>query len=196
MRRRDLVKYSALMLGVSASGSLAGAVLAGVETTSKLKTPVFNLNQRQLVAALAELIIPATDTPGAIEAGVPRFIEILAGEWYTDVERTIFYSGLESLDQFCAKNFGEVFAACDTAEQSAALSQAERDAAGYLGPTGGFMGGEPDEKAPFFTKIKELTVIGYYTSEVGAKQELHYNPMPMRYEGDYDFADAGRQWSS
>ncbi len=53
-----------------------------------------------------------------------------------------------------------------------------------------------DENTPFFAKIKELTVIGYYSSEVGAKQELAYNPMPMRYEGDYDYAKTGgRQWS-
>jgi hypothetical protein len=50
-------------------------------------------------------------------------------------------------------------------------------------------------KSPFFTKIKELTVLGYYTSEVGAQQELSYNPMPMRYEGDYDFVKVGKQWS-
>ena len=52
-----------------------------------------------------------------------------------------------------------------------------------------------DQNTPFFTKLKELTVLGYFTSEVGAKQALAYNPMPMRYDGDYDFDKVGREWS-
>ena len=57
---------------------------------------------------------------------------------------------------------------------------------------GGFP--EPELAAPFFYQLKELTVLGYYTSEVGATQELAYLPIPGHYEGDYDFT--GKQWSS
>ena len=52
-----------------------------------------------------------------------------------------------------------------------------------------------DQHAPFFNKIKELTVLGYYTSEVGATRELAYNPVPGKFDGDYDYAKVGRQWS-
>jgi hypothetical protein len=53
-----------------------------------------------------------------------------------------------------------------------------------------------DEKSPFFFKLKQLTVLGYYTSEVGGTKELSYNPVPGSYEGDYDFDKVGHQWSS
>ena len=52
-----------------------------------------------------------------------------------------------------------------------------------------------DERTPFFAKLKELTVVGYFSSEVGATEFLEYNPMPMRYDGDFDFAEVGTHWS-
>ncbi|MBK8991508.1 MAG: gluconate 2-dehydrogenase subunit 3 family protein [Gammaproteobacteria bacterium] len=47
--------------------------------------------------------------------------------------------------------------------------------------------------APFFAKLRELTVVGYFSSELGATEFLEYNPMPMRYDGDFDF-EVGTHW--
>ncbi|MGI9284244.1 MAG: gluconate 2-dehydrogenase subunit 3 family protein [Pseudomonadales bacterium] len=196
MNRRELLKRSACVLGGVASGTLTHAVLAGVDGRAKIENPLLNAGQRSAVAAIAELIIPQTDTPGAIEAGVPHFIELMVSDWYTPTERKIFLSGLKALGQFCLASDKKDFVACSTEQQIAALQHAEQESKSYNGEQAQFMSNAVDENTPFFTKIKELTVLGYYTSEVGAKQELNYNPMPMKYDGDFDFAEVGRQWSS
>jgi hypothetical protein len=102
-----------------------------------------------------------------------------------------------SLDDFCKSQFKKNFLACDEAQRTVALKDAEKTALTYKTSAPAFDISQKyvDPNTPFFTKLKELTVLGYFTSEVGAKQALAYNPMPMRYEGDYDFDKTGRQWS-
>jgi len=203
MDRRTLLKNTALLLGGIASSSVTRAVLAGVDGQVAIKTPIFTTIQKEKCSVLTEMIIPQTDTPGAIEAGVPHFVEMMVSDWYTDRERQIFLAGLEALDHYCKENFSKQFLQCNADQRISALEQAELDTEGYKaeasdmtgGGEGSLVPGPEDEGKPFFTKIKELTVLGYYTSEVGAKQELRYDPMPMEYK-DIDFADVGRQWSS
>lgn len=197
MNRREILKITATLLGAGLSGSLSQNVLAGMLPTDKPAKAVFDEATRKSVAVLAELIIPKTDTPGAIEAGVPAFIEMMVGDWFYDGERKIFFDGLASLDTFCREQYKKDFLGCDETQRIAALKEAEKQAAAYKSAAPMFDISQKfvDQNTPFFTKLKELTVVGYFTSEVGAKQALSYNPMPMRYDGDVDFKDVGREWS-
>lgn len=197
MNRREILKITAIMLGAGLSGSLSVNVLAGLVPTAKPSKGVFDEIAQKKVAVLAELIIPKTDTPGAIDAGVPAFIEMMVADWFNDIERKIFFEGLSSLDGFCATQYQKDFMACDELQRIAALENAEQAAKTYKSSAPVFDISQKyvDPNTPFFPKIKELTVLGYFTSEVGAKQALSYNPMPMNYDGDYDFDKTGRQWS-
>ena len=80
-----------------------------------------------------------------------------------------------------------------------AALKAEKNAAAYVSPLPpGFLATMAkliDERTPFFAKLKELTVVGYFSSELGVTEFLEYNPMPMRYDGDFDFAKVGTHWS-
>lgn len=196
MQRREMLKLVGLALGAGLSGSLSSRVLGGDLPTASASRTLFSNEMQKMLAALTEMIIPKTDTPGAIEAGVPKVVEMMVADWYTDTERKIFFDGLISLDMFCSEKFKKIFNRCEPMQQIEALKATEKDAAQYKSTVSLLpFEREIDENTPFFTKLKELTVLGYYTSEVGAKQELAYNPMPMRYEGDYDFIKIGRQWS-
>jgi len=197
VNRREILKIAAAVMGAGLSGSLSTNVLAGLAPTDKPSRIVFDESSRQAVAVLAEMIIPKTETPGAIEAGAPAFIEMMVADWFNDGERKIFFDGLATLGEFCKSQFQKNFLACDEAQRVAALKDAEKRALTYKSnaPMIDVSQKYIDPNTPFFTKLKELTVLGYFTSEVGAKQVLSYNPMPMRYEGDYDFSKVGREWS-
>ena len=196
MKRRELIQNLALITGAALSPSVVQAMINGIDGRVSIENPVLNNAQRKTCAVLSELIIPRTDTPGAIEAGVPHFIELMISDWYTETERTIFIDGLATLENYCHQRFGKPFMQCDEASQIAALSYMEAAGADYKSQlTNMPFAKEVDEYVPFFGKLKELTVIGYYTSEVGAKQELIYQPMPMEYR-DIDYREIGRQWSS
>jgi hypothetical protein len=196
MNRRELLKNAAILLGGLSSASVANALLAGVDGRVKISSPLFTAVQKKMTAVLAEMIIPRTDTPGAIDAGVPHFIELMVSDWYTDRERNIYTEGLASLNEFCLEQFGRDFLSASAEQQITALENAEQRSEQYkpVSPES-VLSKKEDEDKPFFSKIKELTVLGYYTSEQGATQELKYEPMPMRY-GDIDLADVGGQWSS
>lgn len=195
MKRRQLLQNMTLMMSGALAPAAVRAMLWGMDGRKVIRNPQLNDHQRALCRVLAEMIIPQTDTPGAIEAGVPHFIELMVSDWYTDTERGIFFDGLKQMDDVCRQRFSTPFLRASAGQQTEALIYMESEAEKY-------QGSEPavpilpfiDEQQPFFTKLKELTVLGYYTSEVGAKQELEYLPMPMEFR-DIDFADVGRQWS-
>lgn len=193
MYRRDLLKFSSLLLGGAVSGSVSNALAAAAPIHSGLGETIFNEGQQVSVALLSKMIIPATDTPGAIEAGVPDFIATIVSEWYNTDERGSFFRGLKSLDEYCLAVDGNAFnnasedlrlEALRKQEQIAKESHADKD------------NQHSDVDQPFFDQIKELVVVGYYSSEIGAKQEWRYLPMPGQYDGDYDFSQVGRQWVS
>lgn len=195
MNRRETLKMAAVVLGGVLSESLSAAVMAGVNPSGKVSRQLFDASGRKTLEILAELIIPETDTPGAIAAGVPDFIEVMVSDWYTDTERKVFLDGLHELSEYCQQTYGKKINDCSNDEQVSALQWSEQESKKYPAKQSSPLSRAIDENSPFFTKIKELTVLGYYTSEVGAKQELRYNPMPMKYDGNLDFSDVGRQWS-
>lgn len=195
--RRSLLELSLLAVGILPSTAMR-AVMAGA-TVGRDPRKLFSAVQRANVRLITELIIPKTDTPGAIEAGVPEFVETMVADWYTQTERQIFLDGLDGLDAASTSSRGRSFAASTVAEQTAALEALERDARDYRSPPptqSALYGSVVDEQTPFFNKLKELTVLGYYTSELGATQELRYNPVPGHFDGNVPFASIGRQWSS
>ena len=173
MQRRELLKMSALLLGGSVSASLSQALLAGAAATPGAVNR-FNQAQAAAVRLLCDMIIPQTDTPGAVEAGVPDFVATIVFDWYRPNERQVFLKGLAALDESARSRQRRPFHRASERTRTAALE----DAVG----------------TPFFRALKELVVHGYYTSEVGCTQEMIYRPAPGTYDGDVDFADVGRRW--
>jgi len=196
MYRRDLLKFSSLLLGGAVSSSVSRALVAAAPIHSGLVRTIFNQDQQASVALLSEMIIPTTDTPGAVEAGVPDFIATIVSEWYNITERQLFFRGLDALDDYCLSVDGKSFRETSDVTRLEALRRQEQDAIEFHVQQASVDARPSDENPPFFDQIKELVVVGYYASEVGAREELSYLPMPGHYDGDYDFSKVGRQWTS
>lgn len=143
----------------------------------------FTEAQRAAVTAVAEQIIPATDTPGAIAAGAPRFIELMTANWFNDTERALFMDGLTDLQQRANGDFSGLPAA----KQLLLLEQLEEES----GDAAWFQIGNVtrlwDDTAPFICQVKELTVLGFMLSDVGSTQFLRVNPMG-NFDGDIPLA--------
>jgi gluconate 2-dehydrogenase gamma chain len=144
----------------------------------------FTESQRSAVAAIAEQIIPLTDdSPGALEAGTPRFIELMVADWFNDDERKIFIDGLTQLQLRADGDFASL-AAQEQLLLLEALEEEAGDASWYqLGNVIRIW----DEGAPFICQVKELTVLGFMLSEVGGTQFLRENPMG-KFDGDVPLA--------
>lgn len=120
--------------------------------------------EKLLVAAMAEGIIPATDTPGAIGAGVPAFIAMLFADWMMKDEQEAFRTGLSAFDADARSRFGKHFVDCSAAQQLELLTGWDKAVAAARAAGG--------RDLPPFAKFKSLTLVGYYTSAVGQEQEL------------------------
>ena len=139
----------------------------------------FTIEQRALVAAISETIIPKTETPGAIEARVPKFIELIFADWMEPDERESFLLGLKETDTAARFTHGSNFADLSASQQLTLLETIE---AGINHPwleLGGpsFTDADAPKDIPFILVMKELTTIGFFMSEKGATEVLSLNPM-------------------
>ena len=210
MDRRQLLIRAAAAFGTALAAPVAMAVKAGAQPGAAVQNPVFTDWQREMMRRMVDMIIPRTETPGALDADVPHFVEMLVSDWYHDGQRSFFFDSLRVIDNHCRTSFGKGFLDCSEAQATLALEDAEADALGSLsdgvpGPsgTGGAiqvgdpaMWGDarPDAGSRFFNEIKALTVLGYYTSEIGGRAELIYDPVPGEYNGNVDFYAVGKHY--
>jgi hypothetical protein len=134
----------------------------------------FDPHQNATVTAVADRIIPATDTPGATAARVNEFADLLLAEWVPEERRTHFLAGLADLDARARAAFGKDFVDGAESDQVRLLTLLEDEAFRLKDQPGA----HPE---PFFRMIKWVTMYGYYTSEIGARQELHFEIVPGRY---------------
>jgi hypothetical protein len=123
------------------------------------------------LSMVCERIIPADETPGAIAAGVPRFIDHMLTAWYDAPERDRVVTGLEELDQLARARFGRAVVEAGAEQQDTLLL--DLDALG---------------NKSWFATVKYLTIWGYYTSEVGVTQELRRPSSGGRYDGCAPYA--------
>ena len=189
-RREALHRVGALLGGIVSAPTVAG-VLSGCERMagSDWSPQTLTSPQSQMVDTISEIIIPATDTPGASAANVNRFIDAMIGESYQPDDRDRFLQGLEDVDARCKNAYDAPFLECTVEQQRALVGELDDDTFGADAP-------EFDRDAPpFFRMMKELVIIGYYTSEIGATKELKTNVVPGYYDGDVPYEEVGRAWA-
>jgi gluconate 2-dehydrogenase gamma chain len=200
MNRRDAIQRASLVLGYALTGPAIVGVLQGCKASPELtyKPVFFSEDQALVISELTEIIIPKTSTPGAKDAGVPGFIDQMLKEIYTKEQQDDFLKGLAEFDADAEKEYGDHFATC-TPEQRTAQVKKYHDAAFAKGVDGGSSGwwnaGSGGDK-PFILKVKELTILGFFTSEPGATKVLQYNQVPGPFKGCVPLADVGKAWAT
>lgn len=197
MERRDWLKTAVLGSGAAAAGPLVTQIAPAAEaeagTAGEWKPLLFDEHQNKTVVALAELVIPETDTPGAEAAKVNEYIDLMLHDVDPDKGHE-FLKGLGWLDGYAIRLHDAPFVALDSADQTAILESL--DAAGGSGPTGQasifetVVNAEPSAAdtdsadlavgAAFFKRMKRLTIEGYYTSRIGIA-ELNKNGVPSTF---------------
>ena len=194
MNRRTAVKSLGVLLGAAVSPGVARAISAGYRAPLVGSAyRVLTAEQGELLATLVEIIIPATDTPGARAARVDAYIDGLLADVFTADERAQFLAGLDDVDARTRAAHGVIFVET-TPERRVTLMQAMAEEGKNAPPRPRRRRPKP-EPGPFFPWLKELTVVGYYTSEIGATQELKYVHVAGRYDGDVPYRTVGRAYS-
>jgi hypothetical protein len=171
-----------LFAPIARAAGLAGKATRPVISDGPPSVQVFTPAQHELMTALSERVMPTTDTPGAIAAGVPQYIEKLLADWAWPDERKPIIAGLDLLDAKSRKDNGVPAAKATPEQQDALLTAAMNDQF----PNG----------AAFFENFRQLVLTGYYTSEIGMTQEREYLPVPGEYHGDYPYSNVNKVFSA
>lgn len=203
MKRREFLECAALLIG-GVSASQLGFSLTAEQKTYLASAPSFidrNVDylssaQRNIIAAMTEVIIPRTDTPGAIDAGVPRFVELMAAEWFNAEERAIFEAGLKDLETRIPAQYGDSFEQLSVDKQIDIMNALESAASDTSWYQLGNVQRDFISDAPFICQMKELTAWGFFSSEIGSTQVLRYDPMPMKFDGDIPLSADESSWVS
>jgi len=181
--RRNLLVRAGIVLAGQIALPLARALAAETAPGFSASQAQFTQDQRALVSAISDRIIPTTDTPGAVAAGVPDFIEMMLADSYAPGDRDDFMNGLGIVEGYARVHFEKPFAELSPDAQDRILTFA-------------MQGLIPLLDAGFFAHCRQLVVLGYYTSEIGCKQERVYLPVPGHYDGKYPYAEVRRIFSS
>jgi len=144
----------------------------------------FSVDEGKLVTKIADLLIPTTETPGALDALVPQYMDRVSAKMYTDDETKSFIkNGFKAFAEACKKATGKDFLACSEEAQISFLQAQEKEALESKEPT-------------LFGGLKEAVYRGFFNSELGATEVLIFDPVPGNYDGCIPYSDVNGTWAS
>ena len=197
MERREAVKYISILLGgavIGADAFLSGCKTKTGSTTDWTTEDVAYLNE------IGETILPRTSTPGAKDANVGQFMTVMVNDCYVEADQKAFREGLGKLNDASEKKFNKNFMGITPQQRTELLTEMDREAKEYQKKVGEFNNTENKKEkdeiakgnkgyvkqhmAPhYFTMMKQLTLLGFFTSQEGMTKAVRYLPVPGRYEG-------------
>lgn len=183
MKRREALRLTTIAVG----GSVVGAefFLAGCknETAGAI---LFSEDMIMLLDEIGETILPATDrSPGARAARIGQFMQVMVSDCYSEEEQRIFMNGINAIKTASADVYTRDFMDLTEEERLSLLHRFDTEA-----------NDRNDADTPhFFSLIKQLTLLGYFTSEPGTTQALRYNPIPGEFIGCIPYNRGDKAWA-
>lgn len=188
MNRREALSRVAWIMG----GTIIGTNLFLEGCTRNAATGVevlFEEGNIDLLGNIAETILPQTATPGAKEAGVGSFIPVMIRDCYTPEDQKVFLDGLAKLDETAKTKFSKVFQDLNKEQRTELITAIDKEAKDYQ------KNKKAEDPNHYFSILKELTLLGFFTSEAGATKALRYVFIPGKYDGNYPYKKGDRAWA-
>jgi hypothetical protein len=190
MNRRDALSRVALLLGSTVIG--AEFFLSGCTTSDKKigQSVDFTADDIAFLDEVAETIIPATDTPGAKEAKVGTFMTVMVKDCYDEKQQKIFLAGMTKLNETSTQKYnGNGFMKLTPEQRKELLNALDKEQKEYAKDK------KKEDDPHYFTLMKQLTLLGYFTSEPGATKALRYVPVPGKFEACIPYKKGDKAWA-
>lgn len=186
MNRREALKSVAFLMGSAISATTMGVLFESFTLPEQEKNHVsFSATDEEILAEFADIIIPTTaSSPGAKAAGLGAFIPMMIKDCYPAKLQETFASGLKAMQYQCSKVFGKDFLSMSVEERQKLMTSLRDEAIA-------------SNRAPsFFLLARDLTLLGYYSSEIGCTQAREYLPVPGRYDGSATYTPGQKAWAT
>lgn len=200
MNRREAIKKTVLLTGYALTASTVQAVLSGCEPERRMNwsPKYFSAEQAELITHMAETILPRTKTPGAMDVGVPAFIELMVQDTFNAEDQEKFIAGLADVNDRAQAAYGMPFAQCKAGRQIKLLEKLDAEASAEGIAHREATKGKPETEPyfNFFLAFKSLSLLGYYTSSFVGTKILNYDPIPGAYLGCIPLKETGgKAWA-
>ena len=190
MNRREAISAVGVLLG----GTIIGAefFLTGCKNSDKKTGAIaFSKEDAAYLDEIAETILPTTaSSPGAKAAEVGSFMTVMVTDCYDEEDQQIFLAGMTSLDKSCKQKYSSSFMQTAPEQRHALLVELDKEQVAHQKNKKG------DERSHYFRMMKELTLLGYFTSEIGATKALRYMESPGHYDGDLPYKKGDKAWAT
>jgi hypothetical protein len=209
MERREAVKYISILLGGTVIG--ANAFITGCKTkTGTIRE--WSADDIAYLDEIAETILPRTSTPGAKDAKVGQFMTVMVNDCYEESDQKVFHDGMNKLNDLADKTYNASFMKLTPQQRHDLLVTLDKEAKDYQKKVDDFNKGEDTRERDelqkgnvkyvrqhmsphYFFIMKQLTMLGYFTSKIGMTQALRYEPVPGRYDGCVPYKKGEKAWA-
>lgn len=189
MDRREAINQVSWILGGTIIGS--GIFLeTGCKTSTEKAKDFFDTETIALLNEMGETILPKTSTPGAKEAKVGEFMAVMVKDCYTPKDQEIFRKGIKRLEKRCKEETGKTFMECSQDERTKFFVKMDALQRAYMDAK------TKEEPSHYFRMVKELTLLGFFTSEIGSTKALRYIETPGKYDGNVPYKKGDRMWAN
>ena len=197
MDRRKALKLSAAFMGYSLSGIVFSNMLQGceVDQSEQWNPEFFTKDQAKTIAEIAEHILPKTETPGAKDILLDRFLDKIILNCYTEELKQKFVEGFNAFQTSCKELTGKSFEACSKKERDEVLTKQEEIPFKPARFVWGRLVSPSKGEATFYRELKGLCIFGYFSSEQIGENVLNYDPIPGKFIGCVPLSEIGNAWS-
>ena len=185
LTRRKAITSTVMLLGGSIAAVQLGPLIKRVDAIElDYKLKFLNQHQFDMTKRIADIIIPESDTPGALSANVHQFIDIMLDGWASPKTQDKFIQYFSNTDQRSKSDFGKNFSDLNSQQQFQLLEKLDKESFADISSN------------VFFKEFKALIIFSYYSSEEGASIELKYDRIPGEYAECIPLDSVGRSWST
>ena len=188
MNRRDAIIRMAVLMGSTVVGPRLLQGTWAAETSPAASGA--SAAELALLDELGDTIIPATDVPGAKAVQIGAFIAMMVRDCYGPEDQATFHIGVGELAKEFRTSHGHAFVGAPAAERTAFLNELDRDYQAHKAAKQGRL------SPHYFGMLKELTIIGYFSSEIGCTQAIRFTEVPGSYDGNVPYKKGDRVWFS
>lgn len=187
MDRREAIQQIGLLLGGTV---ISAELLSSCTSTVKDTSTLVGSEHIPLLNEIGETILPTTEkSPGAKAADIGSFMLLMIQDCYRPENQQAFYAGVGQVDEASTLKYGKGFMQLNASQREELLLEIDKEQEEYMRKK------KRDEPPHYFRMMKELTLLGYFTSEVGCTKALRYVPIPGRYDGEIPYKKGDRAWA-
>ncbi|PVX47679.1 gluconate 2-dehydrogenase subunit 3-like protein [Flavobacterium sp. 103] len=186
MERREALKKLAYLMGGAISATTMGVLFESFTVFDpEQNTYSFTVTDEEILAEFSEIILPTTaKSPGAKAAGVGAFIPLVVKDCYPPKLQEVFKNGFEDMLAKCKTKFNKEFLSLNTEEKNQLMNELKQQAI------------DSNKEPSFFLIARDLTLLGYFSSEIGCTMAREYLPIPGKYDGNAEYKPGQKAWAT